>query len=268
MGLYLYCIRRKQSRTFPINIKGIDGKEAVSILPYRELEAIVSKISLKEFDSAKVRQKAEEDLQWIKEKALIHDRVIEKAMKINNKIFDLIPMRFGTIFKNDKNLEKALSKDYPKIISVLKQIHGKQEWSLKVYLKDNAKLEQIVKENNKNIKKKEDELASLNEGMAFFMEEELKEMISKQVNKTLNVFKDTLFENLKRNSVAAKKEKILGNELTGKQDPMILNASCLVSARNITDFKKEVDKLNREIGVKGFYLEYSGPYPAYSFSNY
>ena len=265
-GLYLYCIRRRIDASSPFSTKGIDEKGEVFVIPFRELETVVSRVSIEEFASEEIEKKAQEDLSWIKEKALTHEKVIEEAMRKDDKILSLIPMRFGTIFKEKAGLEGTLGGDYSKIKEVLNRIRGKQEWSVKIYLKDRGKLEQVIKEKNKVIKEKEKEIASLPEGMAFFMEEELKEVVSKEADKELNNIVEVLFEGLKKQAVDAKKCKILQKELTGRREPMVLNAAYLISEEKIEDFKKAAEALNQQIQANGFCLEYSGPWPAYNFS--
>lgn len=267
-GLYLYCIRQKTDTPFSFSTKGIDGKGDVFTIAYCELEAVVSKVFLEKFASEEIQKKAQEDLSWIKEKAVAHEKIIEEAMRRNHKILSLIPMRFGTIFKDIASLEEALKKDYSKIREVLERIQGRQEWSVKAYLKDKKIFEQMIKNKNKAIKEKEKEIASLPEGMAYFMEEELKEVISSEVDKELNNIVEGLFESLSNQAEASVKSKILERELTGKREPMVLNAAYLVSEEKIEDFKKELENLNQKIQAKGFYLEYSGPWAAYNFTSY
>jgi len=266
-GLYLYCIRERNEDTPTISIKGIDRNGEAYTLIFNDLEAVVSKISFEEFASEEIQRKAQEDLGWIKEKALIHERVVEKAMWENSDLLNLIPMRFGTIFKNEEKLRETLSKSYPEIKDILERIRGSQEWSVKVYLRDRKKFEQMIKERNDTIKEKEKEIASFQEGMAFFMEEELKEVISKEVEQELNKMKEGLFERLKKQAVASIKNKILGKELTSRQEPMVLNAAYLIPEKNIEDFKREITGLNQQIQQNGFLLEYSGPWPAYHFTS-
>jgi len=267
-GSYLYCIREKPEKNSLLSTKGIDGKGEVSILSYRQLEAVVSKVSLEEFASEEIQKKAQEDLNWIKEKAIVHEKVIEEAMREKDKLLSLIPMRFGTIFKEEAKLKEMLEKDYLKIKKALNRVQGKQEWSVKVYLKNKKKFEQVIKEKNEAIKRKQKEITSLSEGMAFFIEEELKETISKEVDKELNKFVKTFFESLKKYAVASVKGKILSKELAGRPEPMVLNAIYLISEEKIGDFKKEAEELNRKMLAEGFYLEYSGPWPPYNFASY
>jgi uncharacterized protein YcgL (UPF0745 family) len=267
-GLYLYCIREKIEEHPTFSIKGIDEKGEVFAIVHRELEAVVSKVSLEEFGSEEIQKKAQEDLNWIKEKALVHQKIIEEAMRNNGEILCLIPMRFGAIFKEEASLRETLSKDYLKIKEVLERIRGQQEWSVKVYLKDREKFEQVIKEKSEAIIEKEKEIASLPEGMAFFMEEELKEIISREVDKELNNIVDVLFKSLGEQAVASVKSKILGRELTGRREHMILNAAYLIPEEKIENFKEDAERLNQEIQTKGFYLEYNGPWPAYNFGAY
>jgi hypothetical protein len=265
-GLYLYCIREKTENVPEISIKGIDGEGETYTLLFRDLEAVVSRVSLEEFASEEIQRKAQEDLNWIKEKAVIHEKVVEEAMRKNGKILNLIPMRFGTIFQDKVRLEETLKKDYSKVMEVLERIRRKQEWSVKVYLRDRKTFEQMIKEKNETIKEKDKEIASLPEGMAFFVEEELKEVISKEVEKELNKMMEGAFESLKKQAVTAVKSKILGKELIGRQEPMVLNAAYLVPEEKMEDFKKEAEDLNHKMQGKGFFIEYSGPWPTYNFT--
>jgi len=130
------------------------------------------------------------------------------------------------------------------------------------------KFEGIIKEKNEAIKEKEKEIADLPEGMAFFMEEELKEVISKEADRELNNIVDGLFERLAKQSVDAIKNNILEKELTGRAEPMVLNSAYLISEEKVKDFKRNAVSLNQEIKTKGLYLEYSGPWPAYNFTSY
>jgi len=267
-GLYLYCVRKRINTPFPFSTKGIDEEHEVTTFAYQELEAVVSKISVEDFDSEAIQTKAQEDLKWIKEKAVIHEKVIEEAMRKDGKILSLIPMKFGMIFKEERSLKKALDENYEQFKAILKRLEGKQEWSVKVYLKERGKFEQVIKEKKEVIKEKEKEIASLPEGMAFFMEEELKEVISREMSKELSNIVDVLFEGLKKLAIDATKCKILEKELIGRREPMILNAAYLLHEDKVEHFKKGAEKLNKEIQAKGFYLEYSGPWPAYNFTSY
>jgi len=267
-GLYLYCLREKIKNSPAISAKGIDGKGEVFVLPCRQLEAVVSRISMDEFGSEEIQRKAREDLNWIKEKGIAHEKVIEEAMTSDGKVLSVIPMRFGTIFEEEAKLKEIMNNAYLRIRKVLESIRDKQEWSVKLYLMDRKKLEQAIREKNEAIKEKEKELASLPEGMAFFMEEELKRLIAEEVDKELCNVITSLFGKLSARSVASSQSKILAMELTGRREPMVLNSAFLVSEQNVESFKKEVEELREQVRTRGFCLEYSGPWPAFNFTSF
>ena len=127
-GLYLYCIREKADAGF--SVKGIDGARILT-LPYQDLQAVISGVSLEKFGSKEIHKKAEEDINWIKEKAQIHEEVIEEAMAEGS----VIPMQFGVVFKNIRSLKQKLANYYEQFKKSLKKLAGKQEWGVRVFYK-------------------------------------------------------------------------------------------------------------------------------------
>jgi len=246
-------------------MKGIDERGGVFIIPFRELEAVVSKVSLEEFESKEIQKRAQEEINWIIEKSVIHEKVVEEAMRRNDKILSVIPMKFGTVFKNREGLEKSLNKYYKKFKTTLEKLEGKQEWGIKLYLVDRKKFEQGVKSKSQIIKEKEKEIADLPEGAAYFLEGKLSELISRDIDKKLKEMQKALFEGFKNYSEQSVEGKILEKELTGRLEPVILNASYLIKKEKVEDFRNEAERVNQKIIPKGFILEISGPWPPYNF---
>ncbi len=265
-GLYLYCLRER-SKDAPAlcTTRGIDGQQEVFGLPYRRLEAIVSRVSLKEYGSEEIQKKASEDLNWIKEKAIIHESVIEEAMGKGSQSFGLIPMRFGTVFNENTKIEETFASDYLKFEQVIDRIRGKQEWSVKVYLKDKGILEQRVRANHQALKEKEEAMAALPEGIAFFMEEEVTQLVAEAVDLALSMEMDRLFNQLTCLCSDSVKTKVLTRELTGRGEPMVFNSAYLMHEDCVEAFKKDAEILNQDLQTKGLCLECSGPWPAYHF---
>ncbi len=263
-GLYLYCIRGKSDSSI-FFIKGIDNKNEVFVLPYKEIEAIVSGVSLDEFDSDEIKRKAQENLNWIKEKIVLHEKVVEEAMGKNDKVVSVIPMKFGTIFAGEKRLIKTLDEHYEQFKTALNKLEGKEEWSVKMYLTVKKQIEETIKTESEIIKKMERELAGLPEGIAYFRESELKEAISNEAVRKINDIKKNIYEELKFHTEDARECKILEKELTGRLEPMILNASYLIKTEMVDEFIQSAERKNNELNPQGFSLEYSGPWPPYYF---
>ena len=265
-ALYLYCIREYRG-TPPAPLKGIDGEGEVFALPFGGLEAIVSEVSLETFASEEILRKTQE-LTWIKEKALVHARIIQEAMNQDTINCALIPMKFGTLFKDAEGLKQALEEHYPRVMEVLERVRGKQEWAVKVYLEDRKVFEEQVKEKSDFVKEKQREIASLPEGMAYFAEEELQTLLSKEIDQELAEISNSLHESLEKKADSSSRCKLLGKEFTGRSAPMILNGTYLIPEQRIGDFKKGVETLNIQMKGQGLSLEYSGPWPPYNFTTW
>lgn len=244
--------------------RGIDKRTPVSLIVYSDLEAVMSEVPLKEFASEEIERRASEDLRWIKEKAELHEKIIEKAMGKKKKI-SVIPMKFGTIFKTIEGLNSTLKKNYLKFKKILKRLKDKQEWSVKVYLRSPEALREEIKNRNPEVQSLQASLNSLPEGIAYFKEKEIEELINSKLKEILDTHKELFFSNLKKYAVSSNRGKILEKELTGHSYPMVLNAIFLVPGPRIGDFKNRLKELSQEAGPKGFYFEYSGPWPPYNF---
>ena len=261
-GLYLYGIYPFSVKQKKLNIKGIDGAGKINFLRYKDIEAVFSEVELKEFSSKEIHRRAMEDLEWIKNKAVAHEKIIETAMKDFN--ISIIPMKFGTIFKTRKNLLISLKENYAKFKELLEKLKNKEEWALKVYA-DTAILASAIKSNSSIFQKKMKEANSLPSGKDYFVKKELEETALSEVQTTLSNYPSIFFKVLESLVEKKKENKILGKELTQKNDPMVFNGAFLVKKEGTKEFLEGIKKLQTEFGKIGFIFESSGPWPPYNF---
>lgn len=244
--------------------RGIDKKGRVYLVGCGDLEAVVSEVPLKDFASEEIQKRSFEDLKWIKEKAELHERVIEKAMG-KEKRNSVIPMKFGTIFKSAEKLNTILKTNYSKFSNILKRLKGKQEWSVKVYLENPQALQKEIRNQISELQTLENSLDSLSEGLAYFKEKEIEELMDSQFKEILANYRELFFSHLKEYAISSNRGKILEGELTGSPHRMILNGIFLVSSEGLGNFRTRIDGLAHEARPKGFHFEYSGPWPPYNF---
>lgn len=275
-GYYLYCIRprtipskrevRGREKTEDENSlgRGVDKKGKVYVIPLDDIEAVVSEVPFGDFSSEEFQRRAVEDLKWIKEKAELHEKVIEKAMG-EEKDASVIPMKFGTVFKSVEKLNSVLQSNYSKFKNILKRLRGKQEWSVKVYLKSPEALREGLRERNPELQSLEDSLGSIPEGLAYFKEKELRDMFEESFREALAGWREMFFSRLGEFALSSSRGKILEEELTGSPHQMILNGVFLVPREAFEDFRVRIDELASEARPRGFHFEYSGPWPPYNF---
>jgi hypothetical protein len=262
-GLYLYAIRSLGKKK--VNKRGIDSAP-IFFVPYKTIEAVVSEVDLKKYNSKEIAEKAKEDVPWIVEQAKIHEAVIESSMgNQKSEILDLqavIPMVFGTIFKTEKNLEAVLEKDYNKFKNTLKNLENKQEWGFKVYVDEIALIKEI-KKSNKSISSKLEAAKDLPAGIDYFEELSIESEVTNKMDDELEKHKAKFLKGLGNYSVRTFEGKILSKDLTNKDHKMFLNSSYLVEIKKIDKFKKIVEEFRDK--HKEFIFDCTGPWPPYHF---
>lgn len=266
-GLYLYCLREQTPTAERVEVLGVDGKNTVRLVPFREMEAVVSEVSMDEFASEEVQRKAREDINWIKEKALAHQHVVAAACQWDAGAVPVIPMSFGIVYRSEEGLQQMLEERYPSMRNLLSELRGKQEWSVKVYLQDKGFLDRTVSDANPVVKQKQQEMADMPEGMAFFMEEELKEVVASERKNEIARICQRVYETLAALAVSGVKTKVLEQALTGRVEPMVFNAAFLIETARTPSFRDATDMLRKELQTKGLSLEWSGPLAPYNFSS-
>ncbi len=265
-GLYLYCLRERTESPEPLEVPGIDRENTVRLFPFRELEAVVSEVSVDEFASQEVQRKAREDINWIKEKSLAHQRVIVESSQVAGRTVSVIPMGFGTIYKSPENLKKALSDNYASMRRLLGELRGKQEWSVKVYLADRNALDAAVCQENQSIRQKKEEIKRLPEGLAFFEEQEIGEAIARERKREIQRLCEEVSDSLAGVASDSRRMGLLGKELTGRSEPMAFNVAYLVQESVLLAFQNAVTKQIEALSPKGLSLECTGPLPPFSFT--
>ena len=262
-GFYLYCIRKTGFPSIKVE-KTIGGGE-VSIIPYEELEVVTSLVDLSEFGSEEIQRKAQEDLNWIKEKAQIHEYVIEQVMRVGPNLISVIPMKFGTIFKTEESLKECLRKNYQQFKDSLEKLKGKQEWGVKIYLKENI-FRKTIEDKNEAVLAKKKEIESLPKGMAFFTQKQIGEIVNQEKDKELDRITEEIYESLGQLAFSKNKSKLLEKDFTGMLEEMLLNAFYLIEESKLASFQKKVGELKEKYNSLGFKVEVSGPWPSYHFA--
>jgi len=263
-GFYLYCVRTKTAEPLEV-AKTISGEGKVRVVLYEDIEAVVSEVDLNEFGSEEIQRKAEEDLNWIKEKAQIHEYVIEQAMRVGPNLISVIPMKFGTIFKTEEGLKDCFRKEYQQFKDSLEKLKGKQEWGVKVYLKESV-FRKTIEDKNEIVLAKKKEIESLPKGMAFFAQKQIDEIVGQEKDKELDRIAEEIYESLGPLAFSKNKDKFLEKDFTGRPEEMVLNAFYLIEESKLNSFQKRVEELKEKYNSLGFEVEVSGPWPSYHFA--
>jgi hypothetical protein len=262
-GYYVYGIVGERDShavaEFPI---GVDATAPVYTVRRGGLQALVSKVSLREFGEQAVQANVENP-EWLKVKACIHQHVLEFAMACWGA---LVPMRFCTIYRTEDNVHRMLDQYGDQLVAALAYLEGRQEWGVKVYC-DRQVLARHVETDSQETKALKSDMDRKPGGAAYFMKKKLAEVLAREVERVSDEYAQRDHERLAANAVEAVINPLQSGDLTGKSTEMLLNGAYLVDDDRLPAFRAELEVLVAECEPLGFSFEMTGPWPPYRFVN-
>jgi hypothetical protein len=254
--IYVYCISDS-----PLLVDSISDQNDLKCLNFHEFYAFVKQVSSDEFSEENLNKNFA-DLPWIELHARNHIRIIGEVMK--NRV--VIPFKFGTIFNSKESLGKFIHKYSTSLNENLKNIKGKEEWSVKIYCNYTLLNEQII-ELSEDVNNLEQEILSSKPGKAFLLKRKKVELIEKEVEKIIQLSGQTCYEELASLSELTQINKLLPKEASDRTESMILNISCFVNQVKVNEFLGAIVELQKKYKKIGFDMSTAGPWPPFSFTS-
>ena len=260
-GFYIYCIRPKLANTLPAKAKGIEFGGKISVIPFKDIEAVVSEVDISQFNEKQIEDKLQEDIKWAERNVQRHHGIVAEAYKTEI----VIPMKFGTIFKTKKGLEAMLAKHYKKFKKLLACLAGKQEWGVKIYL-EYEKFVEFLKKENEEVKKMEESKLTMSEGAQWYVDKKIDELISEESEEEIEKQLQRIAKRLEDCCEQTALCDLLPKEATmGMNKDNIFNAAYLIDNDKLDYFKKMLQETRKECDQIGAALVVTGPWPPYNF---
>ena len=124
--LYLYGITESRPRDLP-ELIGVDRFSPVEFIDCDGVFCWISRVSADDFEESLERNM--ENLDWLAETSVAHQRVIAAIARQT----DILPTRFGTVFRTQDSLCKHIVKRVPGLKKDFGRIKGADEWGVKVF---------------------------------------------------------------------------------------------------------------------------------------
>lgn len=179
----------------------------------------------------------------------IYQSVIEQVMKN----YTLIPVKFGTITKNEGEVREILLRGYQELREALDKMENKIEFDVVVLW---SKFDSVLKEIGEEIRSQKSKV-KVGE---LSIEEKIK--IGQAVKSILDKRRDSIF-GLIQHSLTKIAIDSYAHECLG--DKMIMNTAFLIEKEKETQFDKILKELDNRLQEK-VNFRYVGPLPPYSFS--
>jgi Gas vesicle synthesis protein GvpL/GvpF len=124
--LYLYGITESRLREIP-ELIGVDRFAPIEAVDCEGVFCWISRVSALDFEKNLASNM--ENLDWLAETSVAHQRVISAISRLT----DILPTRFGTVFRSEQSLCKHVAKRVRGIKRDFERIQGADEWGVKVF---------------------------------------------------------------------------------------------------------------------------------------
>jgi hypothetical protein len=241
-GTYVYCVvptestAAKESTSFG---EAIDATTPVRTVRDNGLTAVVSDAQRPQYDPSRANVGA-------------HERVVREAYERG----DVLPMRFGTVARDDTAVQKFLREKHEDLEKSLEQLHARAELALKVVWDREAVLREIIAD-NETIRDMRESLSGQPEAQTRDQRIELGRMVTEAVEKKRQETSDRILERVRQKALEVDVRNV-------QSDTMVLNAAFLVDRSELPAFDELVNSLGEEERGR-LTFKYVGPLPPYSF---
>ena len=252
--IYLYCLTASPY----VQINLTEDLNIYSIESHR-LFITVKNVSENEFSEDNIKKNLSNEA-WLDKQVRDHISVIGKIMETET----VLPFNFGTIYKSEESLKQFVDKYHVDFFKTLKYLENKEEWSVKIYC-DKIKIIENISILSKNISDIESQIISSSPGKSYILGKKKNEIIAKEINDIYNSCSRQIFTKLKTVGEEYRLNTLLSNDVSGRDEDMIVNATFLIKNENIENLENISDQLIIEYKNIGLILELTGPWPPYTF---
>jgi len=123
---YLYGVTQSRP-TKAISQVGVDLQSPVEPIECQRVICWISRVSADDFETSLTRNM--ENLDWLATASVAHQRAIQAIAQHA----DILPARFGTVFRDQESLGAHIQQHLKQISSDFKRLKDAEEWGVKVF---------------------------------------------------------------------------------------------------------------------------------------
>ena len=251
-GIYVYGLVADGALAAVPDVVGIDGSHALEGVTEGEVCALVSRVSLEQFDEQTLREHLA-DMDWVEQTARRHQLVLDAVLEQCTPL----PMRLFTLYSDEDGLRQMLDREQHELAAALRDLSGKLEWGVQVFASGRAAAEPPT-------------ATPAPEGAATSGTSYLRSKLAgRDAEERQHAELERVCEQLHADLCAIASSGRLGIpqrlEVSMRDAPMILNAFYLVPNEQREAFCARAAELHDEIGAQGIDLRLTGPWAPYNF---
>lgn len=239
VGVWVYAIlRADRAAERTVGLRGVAGEPIRAVLG-RDLAAAVGTVNLGDCD-------------WSAAKARAHNAVVSAIGRSES----VIPVRMGTIYRDDWRVCQLLLNEHEDIEVALRRVSGREELGVKAFADPKSVAIQRDSIQLQSAESRSRTANRLRRRRLFASHEEARRLATVEA--------DRVHALLLRCAVDGKLKPPPGEGLRGKAEQTVLSGAYLVDGDVVDRFMETVTALERStVRIR---LEVTGPWPPYSFA--
>ncbi|MCF7879033.1 MAG: GvpL/GvpF family gas vesicle protein [Candidatus Omnitrophica bacterium] len=240
-GLYIYClITSGESKTFGSLGIGARGDQLYTI-GADGIAAVVSNTPIVEYPTSRAN-------------LIAHERAIEEVMKE----YTVLPVRFGTIAEDEKQVRRILETQVPKFREMVEKLEGKKEVGIKAIFKKEVIYDYVL-DKYEEIRKLKERINGLPAQKSHYQRIEIGRMVEKALETEKEQNEKQIFDSLSPLTIEAKSNKLFGAL-------MVINTAFLIAKSREEEFDRQVNELDTRLGERVSF-KYVSQVPPFNFVN-
>ncbi|WP_162297857.1 GvpL/GvpF family gas vesicle protein [Halalkalibacillus sediminis] len=262
--VYAFSEARSDEKNELEEVQGIEEGTFVEMLTFGDLAAVVCRVPAEDYEEETLKSQLE-NINWLQTRAFHH----HELMNYLHSRMTIVPLKFGTIYKNTESLKKAINAKQDTLSKALGFLKDKEEWNVKIFV-DQAQFFEQEDDLKREIKEKREEIDHLSKGKRFFAQKKLDQYIEGMIQEKIDLYCESLHEKLKVKSARLEVKKNWNQQVTGRDETMAWNSVYLIEADQYREeFQQEIKDFQSDMNDKeiGLIVECTGPWPAYHFAD-
>jgi hypothetical protein len=257
---YVYCLVRNGRRPVVRAVKeGMPGGSGLRTLEVADgVWAIVETVPQADYKEAALAEGLR-NLDWVGERALAHERVIERFLSAAA----LLPMQLFTLFKSDDRVAEFIAADRRRIDGVLRRVEGKVEWGLRLTWDEKAARDKVEKKHHATRSKGRVTNPAGRGGVAYLARKRDILDVNRAQLAAARVDAARVYAVVSRDASDATRRTDMEGVASGSR--LLLDAAFLVPAARATAFRAAVRRHTAALRGSGIIVSLTGPWPAYNF---
>ncbi|PWT88838.1 MAG: hypothetical protein C5B55_12400 [Blastocatellia bacterium] len=262
-ALYVYCIAETGAAREVIKdatLSALEDGTKVNIVERDSISAVVSSVPLTDYGEDQLTNNLS-DATWLAPRAMRHEQVVEHFAKRTS----VVPLRFGTVYLNQRGIEGMLSAKHQELMNIIERLRGREEWGVNIYF-DRTQLLQTITSVSPKLRELASQAQEAAPGQSYLLRKKIDSLRVDEVRTEMTRLIDETEKRLLASSDEVRRLRVLKVEST-EHGELKAKFAVLIKRSAYEDFHSSVERWAVENQQSGMRLELTGPWPAYNFTD-